>query len=143
VIPVRTWLAGAALSAIALGFAACGDEPKTESDRVKQAAKDYASGIADGDVDEACEHVAGDLTETCQKDAARLATNLEDAKIFKDNTEELLEGKQARIRGNLACVPASSQSFDFQKVGDEWRLIALGRSLEDPKDCLVGLEPPT
>ena len=121
-------------------MSACGDEPKTEADKVKQAVKDYAGDIADGDVDDACGRTAGELAETCEKDVGRVATNLEDAKIFADNTKQLIEDKTVRIRGDLACIPASAQSFDLQKIDEEWKLIAIGRRLEDRKDCLIGLK---
>jgi hypothetical protein len=125
-----------AVAAFAMG---CGEKEKSESDKVKGALQGYYDAIADGDVEKACQEVTGALVADCPRNAEKIARDRDGARNLADNTKLIFEDLDAVIRGDLACIAVDKVSFDFQKVGGEWRILHFTRDLTDPKNCAKGL----
>jgi hypothetical protein len=139
------------LTAAALATAGCGDDDEASSP--EGAVEAYNEAVADGDGERACGYLdqaaQEELRQATQGDARGSCPQIIDllSAFYDDATKDRLRDAkvEAATRGDRAAArlnspagfggPNREQTIELRRVGDEWKIVSLGLTIETPPEA--------
>ncbi len=124
--------APAALALAVLALSACGPDPKSNKDQIRDAVGDYAAAVDGENPKQVCDVLVTpkqlDITAAARKrDRDRCRDRVGDGRLEAGQSLEGVRVKSVRVRGARAAVRlASGEAIELRRIDGHWRILTPG-----------------